>query len=463
MISALTFQLSLSTIVVTWPTEHPSVVDSLPPATRSSRIERTSELREGRCDPWRVSSRSESELGAAWHPPGSSNGKNLWFTAFTRVTETQGGTASSGPRPRVGRRGAGEPRDLPESRRAIRCPTFFVVLPARLKTMHPTMQSWSTVTAEREPLNMATYLTTAEAAELCRTSAETVRYWRHGQWAAQFQGRPAFLYDTQDVEQWLANFGRPTCDQPARRRNGRSMAPVRLREVVTRMTNTRSTTVTPTDDRAAEWLAVFQAGDRRVHGISPLGARPVPWDATCRRSPALVTTTRCRWRTGYLSSGRRNDEPEKRFPTSSTSVATRRERRYWAWRSMAGKIRPTAKTLAMSSLSWSSPTSPTSVNGPCSRPHKLFGLGVTIDPVTVLGQMRAGGTEVLMPAGRDAGVYLADLMERAGAGAPRYYLRVILEHCYGDRCRSRHHATPDRAAIPRSVRSRPWPRSSTSD
>jgi replicative DNA helicase len=51
-----------------------------------------------------------------------------------------------------------------------------------------------------------------------------------------------------------------------------------------------------------------------------------------------------------------------------------------------------------------------------------------IDPVTVLGELRAGGTDVRMPAGRDAGVFLADLMEHAMTGHPGFHVRVILEY-----------------------------------
>ena len=48
------------------------------------------------------------------------------------------------------------------------------------------------------------YLTTLEVAELCRTSPETVRYWRHTRF-----GPPSFrlgrrvLYRRADVQDWL--------------------------------------------------------------------------------------------------------------------------------------------------------------------------------------------------------------------------------------------------------------------
>lgn len=59
----------------------------------------------------------------------------------------------------------------------------------------------------------------------------------------------------------------------------------------------------------------------------------------------------------------------------------------------------------------------------------LIARDAPIDPVTVVGAMRGGGsTEVRLPAGRDAGVYLADLMERGMTGHARWYLGIILEH-----------------------------------
>jgi len=52
---------------------------------------------------------------------------------------------------------------------------------------------------------MSTYMTTAEVAELVRTSAETVRYWRHiGRGPKNFKVGRRVLYATLDVEEWLA-------------------------------------------------------------------------------------------------------------------------------------------------------------------------------------------------------------------------------------------------------------------
>jgi replicative DNA helicase len=60
--------------------------------------------------------------------------------------------------------------------------------------------------------------------------------------------------------------------------------------------------------------------------------------------------------------------------------------------------------------------------------HTLLGRDVPIDPVTVLGEMRANGSAARLPAGRDCGVYLTDLQEAGMTGHARYYLAVILEH-----------------------------------
>lgn len=53
---------------------------------------------------------------------------------------------------------------------------------------------------------MATqYLTTTEVAELCRTSPDTVRYWRHtGKGPRSFKVGRRVLYQRADVDQWLA-------------------------------------------------------------------------------------------------------------------------------------------------------------------------------------------------------------------------------------------------------------------
>lgn len=51
----------------------------------------------------------------------------------------------------------------------------------------------------------AKYLTTAEVAETCRTSGETVRYWRHiGKGPLGFKVGRRVLYAVEDVEKWLA-------------------------------------------------------------------------------------------------------------------------------------------------------------------------------------------------------------------------------------------------------------------
>lgn len=48
------------------------------------------------------------------------------------------------------------------------------------------------------------YLTTAEVAALCRTSPETVRFWRHvGKGPRSFKVGRRVLYDTHDVHAWL--------------------------------------------------------------------------------------------------------------------------------------------------------------------------------------------------------------------------------------------------------------------
>jgi len=50
-----------------------------------------------------------------------------------------------------------------------------------------------------------TYMTTAEVAELLRTSPETVRYWRHiGSGPRSFKVGRRVLYDSNDVTTWLA-------------------------------------------------------------------------------------------------------------------------------------------------------------------------------------------------------------------------------------------------------------------
>jgi excisionase family DNA binding protein len=52
------------------------------------------------------------------------------------------------------------------------------------------------------------YLTTAEVADLCRTSPETVRYWRHvGKGPKSIKPGRRVLYAAADVETWLAGHG----------------------------------------------------------------------------------------------------------------------------------------------------------------------------------------------------------------------------------------------------------------
>jgi DNA-binding transcriptional MerR regulator len=49
------------------------------------------------------------------------------------------------------------------------------------------------------------YFTTADVAELCRTSPETVRYWRHtGYGPPSFRVGRRVLYAAAEVERWLA-------------------------------------------------------------------------------------------------------------------------------------------------------------------------------------------------------------------------------------------------------------------
>lgn len=49
------------------------------------------------------------------------------------------------------------------------------------------------------------YLTTAEVAEMLRTSPETVRYWRHISKGPQsFKVGRKVLYAVEDVEAWIA-------------------------------------------------------------------------------------------------------------------------------------------------------------------------------------------------------------------------------------------------------------------
>jgi predicted DNA-binding transcriptional regulator AlpA len=52
---------------------------------------------------------------------------------------------------------------------------------------------------------MPRYLTTAEVAALCRTSPETIRFWRYvGKGPQSFKVGRKVLYDAAGVEAWLA-------------------------------------------------------------------------------------------------------------------------------------------------------------------------------------------------------------------------------------------------------------------
>ncbi|GAA3089534.1 putative DNA-binding transcriptional regulator AlpA [Kribbella aluminosa] len=49
------------------------------------------------------------------------------------------------------------------------------------------------------------FMTTAEVAEVCRTPAETVRFWRHvNKGPKSFKVGRRVLYAVEDVEAWLA-------------------------------------------------------------------------------------------------------------------------------------------------------------------------------------------------------------------------------------------------------------------
>ncbi len=52
---------------------------------------------------------------------------------------------------------------------------------------------------------MGSFLTTAEVAEILRTPAETIRFWRHlGKGPASFKVGRRVLYAREDVEQFIA-------------------------------------------------------------------------------------------------------------------------------------------------------------------------------------------------------------------------------------------------------------------
>jgi hypothetical protein len=53
------------------------------------------------------------------------------------------------------------------------------------------------------------FMTTAEVAELCRTSPESVRWWRHvGTGPKSFRVGRRVLYDTKEVRGWLEQLQR---------------------------------------------------------------------------------------------------------------------------------------------------------------------------------------------------------------------------------------------------------------
>jgi len=56
------------------------------------------------------------------------------------------------------------------------------------------------------PAAVPAYLTTAEVADLARTSPETVRWWRHagGRGPRSFKLGRRVLYAREDVETWIA-------------------------------------------------------------------------------------------------------------------------------------------------------------------------------------------------------------------------------------------------------------------
>lgn len=55
------------------------------------------------------------------------------------------------------------------------------------------------------------FLTTAEVAELCRTSPDTVRWWRHvGRGPKSFKVGRRVLYAATDVQKWLTSLQEET-------------------------------------------------------------------------------------------------------------------------------------------------------------------------------------------------------------------------------------------------------------
>ena len=65
----------------------------------------------------------------------------------------------------------------------------------------------------------AEFMTTTEVAELCRTSPESVRWWRHvGRGPKSFRVGRRVLYETEDVRSWLDQLkrGGASESEPAR-------------------------------------------------------------------------------------------------------------------------------------------------------------------------------------------------------------------------------------------------------
>ena len=63
---------------------------------------------------------------------------------------------------------------------------------------------------------MTKYLTTVEVADECRTSPETVRYWRHiGYGPSSFKIGRRVLYDANDFASWIEGERRKQSQGPA--------------------------------------------------------------------------------------------------------------------------------------------------------------------------------------------------------------------------------------------------------
>lgn len=65
--------------------------------------------------------------------------------------------------------------------------------------------------------DMSQYMTTAEVADLLRTSTETVRYWRHvGKGPESFKVGRRVLYAAKDVEAFIAEARGQSGAEPSR-------------------------------------------------------------------------------------------------------------------------------------------------------------------------------------------------------------------------------------------------------